>query len=212
MFWTFSTFTNKTTIAIFNMAGKFIQSEYNGQDILPEKHPKFLGVTLDPSLCFNQHTKITESRCYRLLNCLRSIKGRKWGASEKVIIRSYKVLIRPIIEYAPYLSLITEPTHQGTLETIQNAAIRIATYWPPHTSTETMLQKVQLESVRSRAFHLSNKYIIKAYANNQLIKEYIDDYNIAANLNEGSHYKPNSTPHLTIIKAIRDHRLAQHHN
>ena len=207
--------TNKTTISIFNMAGKFIQNvrlKYNGQDILPEKHPKFLGVTLDPSLCFNQHFKIMESRCYRLLNCLRSIKGRKWGASEKVIIRSYKVLIRPVIEYAPFIPLIAAPTHQHTLETIQNAAIRIASYWPLFTPTETMLHKAKLESVESRAFQLSNKYIIKAYSNNQLIKEYIDDYNIAINLNEGSHYKPNSTPHLTIIKAIRDHRLAQQCN
>ena len=74
---------------------------------------------------------------------LRSIKGHNWGASEELIINSYKVLIRPIMEYAPIATLIMSDKSKNKIEKVQRAAVRVATYWPIKTSTAINVRQIQ---------------------------------------------------------------------
>ena len=183
----------KTHYTIFNKAGlsynNKIQLTYNNQPIQPTRNFKFLGVTLDPALNFHAYAKAINERAQKRLNILRRIKGSNWGASPKLILTSYKVLIRPIIEYAPFIPLAMSDTSQTILQRIQNSAIRIATKWPMNTTTEEMNNKVNLELLTDRASKLSIKYISKAYVNNDSIHNLINDYNIAPQLAEGLHSK-----------------------
>ena len=93
--------TAKTTFTIFNHSDRFIDKQihlfYRGVRINAEKHPKFLGTTLDPKLCFNKHLSELSIRCHKRLNALKTIKGKNWGAPSQLIIRAYNVLIRPIL-------------------------------------------------------------------------------------------------------------------
>jgi len=93
---------NKTVYTIFNRAGKHlvdrIHLHYNNKQLKAERNVKFLGFTLDPALNLNEHIKTVTARAQKRLNMLRSIKGRSWGAFAELILSSYKVLIRPIID------------------------------------------------------------------------------------------------------------------
>ena len=47
---------------------------------------------------------------------LRRIKGQGWGASSKLIMNTYKALIRPIIDYVPFATVIMSETQKLKLE------------------------------------------------------------------------------------------------
>ena len=133
---------------------------------------------------------------------LRSIKGKSWGASSKLILTTYKVLVRSIFEYAPFTIINMSKTNQNKIEGIQRTAMRIATYWPVKVSAKEMYQRVKLEPTTERAYKLSDKYICKSHITNTLINQYINDYKIAPELNEGAHAK--GLPRKTILGKLKD--------
>ena len=46
---------------------------------------------------------------------LRRNKGQSWGASSKLIMNTYKALIRPIIDYVPFATVIMSETKNSNL-------------------------------------------------------------------------------------------------
>ena len=92
---------------------------------------------------------------------------------------------------------------QTTLKTIQDTAIRTATYWPRGASTTQMNALAGLELIKTRAARLSANYLSRAATSNDTIAKRIADYDLAASLEEGSHAK--GVPRLTIIGLIRQH-------
>ena len=203
----------KTVYTVFNKSGRNtpLDLKYNEQQLNYERNPKFLGITLDPSLCFNKHATDLAIRAHKRINMLRRIKGKSWGASTSLILTTYKVLVRPILEYAPFLLLTMAPTNQLKLERVQRAAVRVATFWPPHTSTKTMYEQVSLVPLIDRAYSLTDNYICRALANNPLISNLINSYKSSAELDDGAHIKPESrrTTILGIIAANKELRCNQ---
>ena len=197
--------TSKTVFTIFNKSNKFIQNQvelkYHNEPIQPVKNFKFLGVTLDPGFKLNKYADELSIRSYRRLNMLRKIKGKNWGASTKLITTTYKVLVRSILEYAPFTLLTMAPANQHKIEKIQRAAARIATFWPPHTSTNTIYSKLNLEPIMDRAYRLTDNYICKANANNPLIHSAIEEYKSSAALDDGAHAK--TEPRTTILGILK---------
>jgi hypothetical protein len=207
--WRMQLSVQKTVFCIFNNGGKFNQLTdkvklcYKGEPIKAEKHFKFLGVTLDPKLTLNEHAKTIKARATKRLNMLKSIKGRKWGATTKLLLITYKVLVRSLIEYAPFALIKMSPTYQETIERIQRAAVRIATYWPPGVSTSVMYSQLKLESLKERAFKLTDKYLCKGFKLNSLITNLIKDYNQAEPTIEGLFKHPKSKPIKSILGVIK---------
>ena len=102
------------------------------------------------------------------------------------------------------------PTNQLKIEKIQRAAARIATFWPPHTSTSTIYSKLNLEPMMDRAYRLTDNYICKANANNPLIHTAIEEYKSSAALDDGAHAKTEPrTTILGILKANKDLNCSQ---
>ena len=200
--------TSKTVYTIFNKGRQFnklkIKLKYGNDFIEAEKNFKFLGLTLDPGLTLKKHAQVTAERASRRLNILKRLRGKNWGISPKLIITSYKTLIRPIIEYPPFAFLEMAKCNQNKLNTIQNQAIRIATQWPPKTSAKAMNQKVGLEPLSERAAKLTDKYICKSFVSNQLINETIERYKKSALLDDGSHSK--SKPRTTILGKMKKNK------
>ncbi|RNA25972.1 hypothetical protein BpHYR1_030085, partial [Brachionus plicatilis] len=55
---------------------------------------------------------------------LKHLKGRKWGLNTKLLLITYKAFIRSILEYSPFISLITCESNKKTIESIQTKAFR----------------------------------------------------------------------------------------
>ena len=93
--------TQKTVLILFSKGGRMPNDALSLKyPIQPQKYPKFLGVTLDPGLNFHKYADSVRERATKRLNIMRRIKGRNWGASPKLIMSTYKTLIRP-----PYKTL-----------------------------------------------------------------------------------------------------------
>ena len=125
-----------------------------------EKPPQFLGVTLDRTLCFQDHVadvcKRAESRC-KMTFCLAS---RSWGWKKRNLRRIYITMQRSILDYAaagwqPWLS----PAQFNHLETTQNTCLKAVTGQYFNSSSEIVRLEANVPSYRTH----SNRLIALAY-------------------------------------------------
>ena len=205
--WRMKVSTAKTVCTVFNTRGQNMGEQlnltYKQQRISSDPSPKFLGVTLDPALRLNKHTDIIVERANKRLNMIKSVRGKKWGASSKLTMIMYKTLVRPLIEYVPFVSQLLPKTNYMKLERIQRAAVRKAHFWPRGISTSDIYKKHNIESIKHRAVKLSERYLYKAYHTNTIIKELVDDYNIVPEFTEGAYCKKPRRPRTTVLGTIK---------
>ena len=88
---------------------------------------KFLGIVLDSRLSMAKHVQHIKSKCARRLNLFRCIAGTDFGADRTTLLRLYRSLVLPVIEYGSLIYAGGSETALKKLDTIQNAFIRIAT-------------------------------------------------------------------------------------
>lgn len=174
---------------------------YGNAPIAMDRNPKFLGVTLDPGLRFHTYVKLVRDRTLSRLNMLKRIRGKNWGASSKLILITYKALIRPILEYVPFLTLIMANTNLLTLEKIQRRAARQVIYWPIKTSTADIYRRINIEDIPTRSIKLTDRYISTSWASNDLIRSLINNYKTNQSRHEGD--RCNHRPRLTILGSIK---------
>ena len=188
---------DKTVVTIFseNKSKTNVEIKYNDIVLKNDPNPKFLGCTLDQGLTMNKHIEIMKVRTARRINMLKAISGKDWGAKPKLKWTFYKTLIRPIIDYVPFVPLICAKSNYEKLVSIQNRAIRNIIHWPRNPEnghwipTETIYEQNKIESIMERSIKLTDNYLIKANRINPLIKELVDGYNIGKELDEGAHSK-----------------------
>ena len=99
----------------------------NGEQLCYDEGFKFLGVYLDSKLNMNQHIQYLRARAMKRLPLLKCLAGRGCGADRTVLLKIYKSLIRPILEYA--CQVLDGPANKSveSLESVQNTCLRIAT-------------------------------------------------------------------------------------
>tara|TARA_B110001454_G_scaffold192176_1_gene192306 strand:+ start:1042 stop:4992 length:3951 start_codon:yes stop_codon:yes gene_type:complete len=132
------------------------------------KNPKFLGVTLDRTLSFNDHVtdvcfRVT-SRC-KMLFCLAS---RNWGWRKRNLRSIYITMQRSILDYAaagwqPWLT----KTQFDRLEVAQNTCLRAITGQYQNTSVEILRLEANIPSYRTH----SNRLIATAYEKGMRLPE-----------------------------------------
>ena len=88
---------------------------------------KFLGVMLDSRLNLNKMIQYIKSKAIKRISLLKCLSGKGCGADRTVLIRIYKSMIRPILDYA--CTIFDGPRNKSveSLEAVQNECIRIAT-------------------------------------------------------------------------------------
>ena len=64
---------------------------------LCEKHPKILGVTMDPLMNFGQHSKIIKDKVNKKNAILRSLAGSSWGMDKEVLVTTYKAVGKSLL-------------------------------------------------------------------------------------------------------------------
>jgi len=100
----------------------------DGVPIPLNRRPKILGVTLDTHFTFSPHLKDIADRARARLNILRAVAGSSWGQQKETLVLTYKSLIKSLFLYAaPAWFPNAAPSAVGKLQTIQNAALKIAT-------------------------------------------------------------------------------------
>ena len=115
---------------------------------------------------------------------------------------TYKVLVRPLIEYVPFITLLLPETNYMKMERIQREALRNAYYWAQGISTTDMYKQHNMESIKDRAIKLTDRYIYKAYHTNLIIKELIDEYNTLSEFDEGAYCKTQARK--TILGKVKE--------
>ena len=159
---------------------------------------KFLGVTLDSKLNFNEHiTNITRKATASLMQCRRAV-GPTWGLTPKTCSWMYTTIIRPILTYCSSIWIrATQTQYNATkLKRVQALALRIMTGAMPSTpftaldyltNTPDIIIYLKGEAAkgaaRLRAYdswsletHAPNKGTIKAHTT--INNEFMADLNI----------------------------------
>ena len=99
----------------------------NGSNIPLLPSFKYLGITLDNRLTFNEHILDLRQRSSRRLNIIKCIAGRDWGADRRTLLNLYISLIRSSLDYCAFLYDTLSTKQTSSLESIQNNALRIIT-------------------------------------------------------------------------------------
>ena len=121
----------------------------------------FLGVCLDSRLNMNEHIKYVKARALKRVPILKCLAGRGCGADRTILIRVYKSLIRPILEYA--CQVLEGPLNKAveSLESVQNTCLRIAT-GALRTSPIIPLQvETNVQPLYLRRWELTLRYVTK---------------------------------------------------
>ena len=71
----------------------------NGQTLLADDNPTYLGVTFDKRLTWKQQTEKDEARDKVLLALMKEFSGTTWGADTVTLKRMYTGGVMPVLEY-----------------------------------------------------------------------------------------------------------------
>ena len=123
------------------------------------------------ALRFKEHIQDLAQRAEKRLNILRILA---WGGTEpKTLLRLYKVYIRSIFEYGSVCFLHCPDALLGSLQKIQNRAIRICLRLPRYVSIGLLHESACLPMIADRLQHLGSRMVGKMRASNPLLGEII---------------------------------------
>ena len=127
----------KTKIVMFTWNKKWTLRpiKVGGTTIELSNSVKFLGVTLDHKLYFNEHiSNISKKATACLMQCKRAV-GPTWGLSPKTCRWLYTAVVRPILSYCAVIWVRALSVQQNIkqLERVQALALRIMTGAMPST-------------------------------------------------------------------------------
>jgi hypothetical protein len=95
--------TTKSVTTLFhldnNSANQSLDVQIYGNPLPPDKHPKYLGVTLDRSLTYKQHIDKTTQKLNKRISLIRKLAGTNWGAHQSVLRTSSIALCYSVAEY-----------------------------------------------------------------------------------------------------------------
>lgn len=122
----------------------------NGSPLPQVDSIKLLGMTFDQRLTWTQHIKNVKGSCLHTMNILRTLSHHQWGCDEDVLLKIYRSLIRPKLDYGCILYSTSSKTNLKILNTVPNTAIRIALGAFRSTPSESL-------HVEAREFPLNNR-------------------------------------------------------
>jgi ribonuclease HI len=136
----------KKTVAIIFTKNPHIRElsvpiELNNKQIETVKNVKFLGLTFDQRLSWTAHINNVVNSSKSKTNLLRSLSGQQWGAGKETLLRIYRTLIRPKLEYGFEVFNTATKAALKKLEVIQNNCLRIACGAMNNTSVQALQQE-----------------------------------------------------------------------
>ena len=173
----FTIYAKKIPIQLKN--GEF-KLELYGKQIPMNHSPKYLGVILDRNLNLIDHTNTVRRKCLKLTNILKCLAYKNWSLSEKKQLNIYKILIRSCLEHAAPLVIMSE-SNVKKLQGIQYQSLKIIAKESLGCSSQYLHDLFQIETIESRLYNLSSKYLELAIRNkNPMIINLIDTITYSA--------------------------------
>lgn len=125
--WGFKFSVDKTKTVFFTRKriGKEIKLKLYNQELERVKQFKFLGVWFDDRITWAIHIQKVVDKCKKVLNIMRCLVGREWGADRTALKAIYTGLIRAILDYGCVVYGSAASTSLKKLEVIQSQALRI---------------------------------------------------------------------------------------
>lgn len=120
---------SKSALLIFtrrvNFAEHFIT--LNETEIFPSTTHRFLRVIIKPCLLGHLYTRYLISRCGKLANLLKFLRGTWWGSNPNSLLIIFKTIIREMTDYASFLFPYYNAGLSESLERILRKALRFYT-------------------------------------------------------------------------------------
>ena len=132
-----------------NRRGK-ISLEINNKVITEDESTRFLGITLDRRLSFEEHIKYIIQKTKKRMNMLRYIGRVRKGANPETMIILFKTLIRSVIEYGMTIYHTNNYNLIEKIRKIQNAGIRVAMGYRMSTPINVMMVEAGIMDIDNR--------------------------------------------------------------
>ena len=155
----------KTGLMLVSAATSFearVRIQLNGETIEGTDSLKVLGVTIDKDATFKSHVDSLASKMRSKTWSLAKLKRK--GLSEKDLIRTYKALIRPTVEYAsPAWHSSLTSSQSAQLERQQSQALK--NIFGPGMSAAKMRSRAGLDLLCQRREAAAKKFATKCILN-----------------------------------------------
>ena len=122
---------------------------------------KFLGVVLDPRLTMNKHVTHIQTKCKRRLNLFRCITSTPAGADRNTLLRLYKTIVLPIIEYGSIIYAGGSQPTLDKLEVVQNNFLRLALGAMKTSPVISLQVDANITPLHIRRMELTMRYVSK---------------------------------------------------
>jgi hypothetical protein len=127
-------------------------------------NPKVLGVKFDPMFNFSHHIQSAAAKASRAVNAMKALSGTDWGQSTETLLVTFKALVRPRLEYAaPVWAPVASETSIRRLQTVQNAALRVATGNHRMASETHLHEETKVLPVRAHTNLTSTQHILACH-------------------------------------------------
>ena len=119
----------KTTYTVFSLSTKEHKAKLctNGQTLLAEDNPTYLGVTFDRRLTWKKQAEKADTRGKVRLALMKKLAGSSWGADATTLKRLYTGRVRPVLEFGMTTWGTLAKTNIDRVNKVQNQATRIIT-------------------------------------------------------------------------------------
>lgn len=166
--WGFRFSIDKTKTVFFTR--KRIQEDKKlrlyGREIERLSSFKFLGVTLDSRLTFAEHIRKVEGKCKKVVNVMRCLTGKEWGASCSSLKSIYVALIRSVLDYGSIVVGAAAKSLIKRLEVVQTQALRVCCGAFKTSSAPALQVEVGEMPLELRRVHLMANYWVSLKGHN----------------------------------------------
>ena len=155
------------------------------------KSMKFLGITLDYQMNFDECLNEKTSKCNGRLNILKTLSNKSWSLTSDTLKCVYFSLIRSIIKCNSIIFPLLSETNKKKLRAIQYKALRIAYRKPLKTKNDELLSLSKASRLDDRIQVLNNTYFenCQNHENELIIDIVIKSYKNWYTGNRESKYK-----------------------
>jgi hypothetical protein len=125
------TFSQTKTVAVRFYRGKNRHDDLRlllyGQLITPKESTRYLGMIFDNRLEWNHHIASVKEDCMKKSNILKNISRKTWGSDRITLLRLYRTLIIPKLDYGCEAYASARDWTLAKLDPVHNCAIRLCT-------------------------------------------------------------------------------------
>nr|CAI5833777.1 unnamed protein product [Callosobruchus analis] len=156
---------------------------------------KYLGVTINQNLKWNQQISTMVNKANQGLNIIKTFCRTSWGADPKTMQIAVNALVRSRLDYGSFLILPTSIKNISKLNTVFHASLRVVSGCMKSTPIEALLAENSVMDLHHRRIWLSAKVITKniSYINHPLIEEI---KTLSHSCSNNSYWRNKNTPYL----------------